>query len=187
MADIPDHYAGIAFAQPEDEDAIYKHLLELHSENGIFSVDEGKVREFIQHATQQRGGLIGIIRGDTGIEGSAGAVMEQWWYTQEFCLGERWVFVHPDYRSKNHATRLVDFLKWCAAQLHLPLLAGILSTSRVEAKERLYQRRMTRVGGFFMDNAHKPVIVGGEEIKADTAVVHLDDLRKASRKVAASV
>ncbi len=187
MTDIPDHFAGIAFARPEDEDAVYAHLLELHRENGLFTISEHKVRNFIRLATEQKGGLIGIIRGETDMEGSAGAIIESTWYSDDLHLSERWVFVHPDYRRQNHASRLVDFLKWCDGQLNLPLLAGIMSTNRTEAKERLYQRKLTRLGGFFGHSSTGPIVTGEVEVKTDTPVVHLDDLRKAGRKVAANV
>lgn len=146
---------GIVLAEIEDEDEIYSHLLQLHEENGMFSVDEGRVREFIRSATERRGGIIALIRGNE-IEASLGMVMDQWWYTLDWCLNERWCFVHPRYRKKNHARRLVDYGKWCSDNLsrfsdvNVPLQMGIMSSTRTEAKERLYARQLTRVGGFFM-------------------------------------
>lgn len=146
MSDWP---YGIRPATPEDEDAIYAMLLELHEENGIFKVSETKVRDTIRMATQQQSGLIGII-GDDEPEASCGLEIAQWWYTDEWSLNEKWVFVRQGWRRKNHASRLMDWAKWCERQLTTPLFMGIISTKRTEAKERLYRRKLTPIGGMFM-------------------------------------
>lgn len=176
-------FNGVDWASSEDEDELYQHLLLLHGENGMFTVSEMKVRDFIRQATDQKGAMIGLIRGGLGIEASIGMVIDQWWYSDSWILSERWIFVHPDHRKKNHAARLTDFAKWCDKQLNLPLAVGIMSTTRVEAKERLYRRKFTYVGGFFMDNGDKPIIAGGEEIKDVSPVVHLSDIRKVAANV----
>lgn len=157
-------FPGVSFARPDDEDEIFKMLLELHQENGVFNVDEQKVREVIRGATQQRDGefgLIGLIRGDR-IEGSVGLTLTQWWYTSDWCLQEHWCFVHVDFRRQNHARRLVDFAKWCADRMSVPLSMGIMSTTRTEAKERLYRRKLTPVGGLFMHRGDGPIVTGAQ-------------------------
>jgi hypothetical protein len=135
---------------PEDEDAVFAMLLELHKENGIFPVAEPKVRDFIKLATEAQGGIIGVIRGETELEASMGMMITQWWYTEEWCLAEQWLYVKSDYRNKPHASHLVDYGKWCAQQLGVPLQTGIISTSRTAAKERMYARKMTPVGSLFI-------------------------------------
>lgn len=153
--------ATVVPALPNDEDAVFAMLLQLHDENGIFPVDEVRVREFIRGATGGTNhGLIGVIRGDAGLEASVGLVIDQWWYTLKYCLSERWVFVSPAARSrpefdrkrgeKGHATLLMEWAQWCAQQFRVPLQMGIMSTQRTEAKERLYRRKMTPVGSLFM-------------------------------------
>lgn len=134
----------------EDEDAVFAMLLGLHEENGIFRVDEEKVRAVIQQATTQQGGIIGVIRGEDGLEASIGLAVEQWWYTLDWCVSERWMYVVPAARRKNHAKRLIDYAKWCSQQLGVPFENGIMSTTRTAAKERLYSRQMTRIGSYYM-------------------------------------
>lgn len=169
-----DFFPGVSFARPEDEDEIFTMLLDLHMENGVFSVDEAKVRGVIQGATQQRDGefgFIGLIRGEK-IEGSVGLTLTQWWYTSEWCLQEHWCFVNKDFRDKNHARRLVDFSKWCADRMSVPLAMGVVSTTRTEAKERLYRRSLTPVGGLFMHSSKGPVLTGvGEQYVVPSSVV----------------
>ncbi len=158
-----DFFPGVSLARPEDEDEIYAMLLNLWEENGVFSVDEGKVRQFIRDTTMQTNnvfGFIGLIRGEV-IEASVGLLLNQWWYTSEWVLSEHWCFVHSDHRRKNHARRLVDFAKWCADRFSVPLAMGIISTQRTEAKERLYRRKMTPVGGMFMHRGSSPILTGG--------------------------
>ncbi len=143
----------------EDEDAVFAMLLGLHEENGLFTVDEDKVRGVIREATEQRGGIIGVIRGAEGLEASIGLAVEQWWYTNDWCVSERWVYVVPAARRKNHAKKLIDYARWCAESLGVPLECGIMSTNRTAAKERLYERKLTPIGRYFM------WVPGGEPVK----------------------
>lgn len=155
----------VSAALPEDEDSIFQMLLGLHEENGIFQVDEGRVRSFIREATEHRGGVIGVIRGDSGLEASVGMTLDQWWYTTDWCLSERWLYVLPEFRRENHARRLVDYAKHCAATLTVPLQMGIMSTQRTAAKERLYARQLTPIGGLFMWADNQEVKTGGRQDK----------------------
>jgi len=151
---------SVALAVPDDEDSLWEMLLELHEENGLFTVNEAKVRASIRLATEARGGLIGIIRGDE-IEASMCLVIDQFWYTEDWCLLEQWLFVRQPYRHKKHAKTLVEWAKDNASKLDLKLQAGIMSTERTAAKERMYQRLMTPIGGFFMFDPARPEVRTG--------------------------
>jgi hypothetical protein len=163
-------FEGVSLASPADEDDLYQHLLLLHKENGLYTVSERKVRETIRVATEQRGGVIGVIRGDDGLEGSIGMMLDQWWYTEDFCLGERWVFVHKDHRRKPHASRLIDFGKWAASQMGVSLQIGIMSTKQTEAKMRMYQRKLTQIGGFFMHPDPRQASTAGADMREVASV-----------------
>jgi hypothetical protein len=52
---------GVRFATPADEDQIFALLMLLHSENGMFGVNDDKVREGIKIATRRKGGFIWVI------------------------------------------------------------------------------------------------------------------------------
>jgi GNAT superfamily N-acetyltransferase len=150
----------VALATPDDEDALWAMLLDLHEENGIFSVNEQKVRASIRLATEAKGGLIGVIRGDE-LEASMCLVIDQFWYTDDFCLLEQWLFVRQPYRHKKHAVALVGWAKQMAITLGLKLQAGIMSTERTAAKERMYLRQMTPIGGLFMFDPAAPKVHTG--------------------------
>jgi len=146
---------GVTAAGPRDEDEIFEMLLGLHEENGLFSVDEERTRAFIRTAITPGGGIVGVIRGADGkLEASVGMTLDQWWYTSDWCLSERWVYVVPAARKRSfadkHASRLIDYAKWAAEQLGVPLQMGILSTTRTAAKEKMYGRKLTPVGALFM-------------------------------------
>lgn len=152
---------GVVFPDPSDEDAIYALLLQLHKENGLFEVSEAKVRNYIRLGTQRRQGIIGIIRGPSGLEGTIGMALEQFWYTDEWCLIEQWTFVPEEFRRSTHAQKLIDYAKWAAEQLGVPVQLGILSNSRTEAKVRLYERRLRSAGGIFLHDPREKVNVQG--------------------------
>lgn len=140
----------ILIAGPRDEVGLADFLRMMHAENGMACLSEDKMFVTMRRGTQQQGGIIGIIRGPHGIEASIGMVISSWWYTDDFHLEEVWNYVHPDHRRSNHAKNLISFGKWCAEQMRLNLLMGILTTERTEAKARLYQRQIPQVGALFL-------------------------------------
>lgn len=147
-------FTGVRIANQTDEPAIYELLIRMHGENGVFSFCEKKVREGMMMATRpqkdNRIGIIGVIDGPKGIEGTIGLVADQIWYTEDWHVSEMWNFVHPDYRTSGHAPRLIKFAQWCSDQMNLPLLIGVVSNKRTEAKVRLYKRLVPYMGAFFM-------------------------------------
>ncbi len=143
-------FAGVRMARPEDAEAIFKNLVLAQKDNGVFPMNPRKVTEFIRCAIDRKGAIIGIIDGKNYIEATVGLILQQWWYTDEWSLGERWNFVHPNHRKTTHAKKLIEFSKWCAEELGVPLEMGVLSNERTEAKVRLYRRQLPCVGAFFM-------------------------------------
>ena len=150
----------VTLATPDDENALWEMLLELHEENGLFGVNEEKVRAAIRHSTEQQGGLIGVIRGDE-LEASMCLVIDQFWYTDDWCLLEQWLFVRQPYRHRKHAVALIKWAKYSSVQLSLKLQTGIMSTERTSAKERMYQRQMTPIGGLFLFDPSAPTTTTG--------------------------
>lgn len=152
----------VALATPDDEDALWEMLLELHEENGLFSVNEEKVRAAIRLATEAQGGLIGVIRGDE-IEASMCLVIDQFWYTDDWCLLEQWLFVRKPHRHKRprRAQILIGWAKQMSIDLGLKMQAGIMSTERTAAKEAMYHRQMTPIGGLFMFDPNSPQVTTG--------------------------
>jgi hypothetical protein len=166
---------GVVFAKQEDEEALYLHLMNLHSENGLFPVNPDKVRAAIHSwvtpdANGQRQDLVGIIRGpDRRIEASIGLTLASVWYSDCAQLLERWTFVEAPYRASSHAKNLVTFAKWYTDSLNaalssmedgqqiIPLSIGILTEKNLLPKIRLYQRAgLQQIGATFMYPLIKP-------------------------------
>lgn len=156
---------NVSIASPYDEDELYNILSEeLFSENGTFSLSEKKSRSFIRDTINGRNyGIIGIIRENGKIAGTIGMNLESFWYSDDFLVSEYWNFVRKDYRNHKsqdgkdglrsfYAKDLIDFGKWFSETMDMILNIGIISTTRTQAKCRLYGRMLTPVGQFFMHN-----------------------------------
>lgn len=160
---MTDRPMSVRFAIPSDEDAIYDLLTGpggLYEENALFKMSPTKVRNTIRYGCIRHNGklghpggpqgIIGVVEQDGKIVATIGMGFSQFWYTEEWMLSEFWNHVHPDHRTSNHASDLIDFGKWCSEQLKLYLHMGIISTHRVKGKVRLYQRKIRYMGGYFM-------------------------------------
>ena len=141
---------GVRFATPADEDQIFALLMLLHSENGMFGVNDDKVREGIKIATRRKGGFIWVIDEGGRVVATMGMLIVSDWYSDDEYLLERWNFVHPKYRKSNYARMLIEQAKWTSNLMKLPVQVGINSFDRTEGKVRLYARHMPCVGAFFM-------------------------------------
>ena len=131
----------------------------LHEENGLFAMSEDKVRKMTRIALTRQvtpecrhPALIGVIGGPNNLEGCICLQITQMFYTDDWHLGELWNFVRPEARKSAHANALLDFAKQCSEQVGLPLVIGVISNTRTEAKVRLYERRFPKVGAFFVHN-----------------------------------
>lgn len=142
--------SNVRLARPDEGDAIYQLLLGLYEENGTFSIDHIKTRITIQGLLDPAQGMIGVIDGANGIEGSVGLVIDSQWYSSDQFLLELWCYVIPECRRSTHAKTLIEFAKWASDGLGIPLQMGIISTTQTAAKERLYRRQLQPVGGYFM-------------------------------------
>jgi len=139
-------------ATAADEEAIMTLCRLLHEENGAFSMSDEKVRNELRRAFDRQGGLIGVIDGPDGLEGIILLTIDQLWYSDDWMLQELFNFVHPDHRRSTHAKRLIEYAKDCATHLKIPLLIGVLSNTRTEAKVRLYERMLPKGGAYFIFN-----------------------------------
>lgn len=145
---------NVEIASPADEEELVALMHEVFREQPIFKINEDKMRQGIRLATQREGNVIGVIRGPERIEAYIIAQLASYWYTDEWHVEELSSFVHPDYRSGGGRARsLIEFAKWFAEQMNMPLIMGILSTKRLEAKVRLYRRQVTPCGAIFVHNS----------------------------------
>lgn len=119
----------------------------------MFSMDENKVTAMLEKAFKQEGAIIGAL-GPTGrIEGAIFMLISSFWYSSDFCLEELFSFVKEPFRRSTHAKELVNFGKRCSDELGIPLVIGVVSNIRTQAKVGLYKRQLSDpVGAYFAYN-----------------------------------
>jgi hypothetical protein len=144
-------FDDIRICVPADEPALLRVLALNYEENkGLAAINWDKVTRMVRRGTEQQLGIIGVIEGKHGIEATAGFILTNFWFSDDFHLEEVWVFVLPDYRRSTHARRLYEWAKYLSTQMTVPVLCGVLTTQRHQAKIRLAQREMPQVGALFM-------------------------------------
>jgi hypothetical protein len=142
----------IRIGTPDDVHEVMKLATMVSEENGFLAPDQRVILGEVWAALNQDHGIIGII-GEPGepIEGGVLLRIGHMWYSSDYVLEERVIFTHPDFRSAKggRAKRLCEFSKTTADALGLPLLIGVLSNDRTEAKVRMYERIFGKPSGAF--------------------------------------
>lgn len=145
----------VRVAKPDDRQEIWRLFLQGHRENGQFNLAPEKVDYFLSRAlcpeaipawdTGPRG-AIGVI-GDVGaLEALVFVTIGTYWYSHDRHLEEFIVYVDPECRKSTHARALVGWMKHQSDLTGLPLVTGIISNERTEAKVALYSRMLPKVG-----------------------------------------
>jgi hypothetical protein len=153
----------VRIARGEDRQEIWRLFLQGHRENGKFTLAPEKVDFFLQRALHPEmipewdagpRGAIGVI-GDIGkLEALVFVTLSTYWYSHDRHLEEFIVYVDPECRRPpGHARALIEWMKHQSDLTGLPLVTGVISTERTEAKVRLYDRMLPRVGAFFLYGA----------------------------------
>ncbi len=148
----------VRIAKPDDYQEVWRLLLTVHKENGIFALSPPKVDWLINRILNPD--LIPL--GDTGVRGAIGVIgpigsleglvlvtLGTYWYSEDLHLEEFTVVVDPEHRKTGHAQALVQWMKDQVEITKLPLITGIISNIRTEAKCRLYRRMLPKIGEFF--------------------------------------
>ena len=150
---------SVRMAQPGEEEAVYELVYMAYRENGFMFalIDPPKVKRLIHWGThRERGMLLGVIERDGVIVATCSLAPEQFGWSQQWHLQDHWQYVHPDHRQSHHVDALLDFECWCADEMSrgfgypVYVVAGVLSTHRTRAKERVFQRHMNHVGASFI-------------------------------------
>lgn len=142
----------VRMAEPADREAILALTALLHNENGLFALSPPKVQRMLDRYFDREGAVIGVIGSVGKPVGTIYLGLDQLIYTDDYALVEQWNFVHPDHRRTNYATQLIAYAKNLSDEMKMPLLTGILSNKRTEAKVRLYERQMEKAGAYFCYN-----------------------------------
>ena len=137
---------------PADVHLMMDVALAACADNGLTDPDPMKLLNEIWASLNLHHGIVGIIgEPEKPIEAAILLRTESLWYSSSLSLVERAIFVHPDYRAAKggRASRMVEFAKQAADKLGLPLVIGILSSERTEAKVRMYQRHLGEPSGAY--------------------------------------
>ena len=150
MTDLPE----VRIATPADEDEVMELCRRLWSENGLFSLNESKVRDTIRKCYEAKGNIVGVIGAPGHLEASTCLSISDTHYTDDWHLVELWNFVEKEYRKSRNAEALIEFGKSCSDKMGIPLFTGILTERQLAGKVRLYRRRLGNpTGAFFVHNA----------------------------------
>lgn len=149
----------VRVARPDDRQEIWRLFLQGHRENGQFELAPEKVDYFVNRALYPEAipqwdngprGVIGVI-GDVGcLEALVFVTIGTYWYSHDRHLEEFIVYVDPECRKSVHARTMIEWMKHQSDLTGLPLVTGVISNERTEAKVRLYRRLLPPVGAFFL-------------------------------------
>lgn len=146
-------------AVPEDGKEIWRLFLQGHKENGLFTLSPQKVQwllnrilypQLIPPGDTGPRGVIGVIGPVGSLEALIVLTIGTYWYSDDLHLEEYLVYTDPEHRKSHHVQALIQWMKDQVETTGLPLITGIVSTYRTEAKCRLYRRMLPKVGEFFM-------------------------------------
>lgn len=152
-----DQEISVRVGKPEDVHDIMEIALMACEENGFVTPNPERLLQDIWPALNMDHGIIGIVGSPSRkTEGAVLLRIGKMWYSDQDVLDEKAIFIHPDFRNAKggRATKLVEFSKGVADELNIPLVIGVLSNHRTEAKIRLYERHFGQpAGAFFLYNA----------------------------------
>jgi hypothetical protein len=147
----------VRVAGPDDAQALLEELYWTYLDDRVglgLPPSPKRMRPFIEHILTPGQGFVGIIEGD-GIEASIGLLVDQHWYSDEWLLLEKWVFVSEKHRGSGHLDKLFDFACGVKAQIEesgqpCHVITSLLTEERLAAKERLWARRGKKIGAIFL-------------------------------------
>lgn len=149
----------VRVAGPADHKEIWRLFLMGHKENGIFTLAPEKVDYFLQRTLHPElipegdtgpRGVIGVIGPVGSLEGLVFLTIATYWYSHELHLEDFLVYVDPECRKSHHAEALVKWMKSQVEATKIPLMVGIVSNHKTEAKCRLYRRMLPKIGELFL-------------------------------------
>lgn len=153
MTDLP----HVRLAAPDDEEGIIAMCRRLHQENGLFTLNEFKVRDCIRRCYNKQGAIVGVVGPPGELQGSICMELTTFYYTDDMHLAELWNFVDAPYRRSRNAEALIRYaLDWQRklqqqSKLQLPFFTGIITDKQMRAKVRLYRKLLgCPVGAFFL-------------------------------------
>lgn len=158
----------VRIATEADRLEVWRLMLQSHNENGMFPLAPERVDWWITRMLNPDSipdwdtgprGTIGVIGPVGHLEGLVFVIIGGFWYTSHRHLEELVVYVDPEFRQSNHSKTLIEWMKKQSVYTDIPLLTGVISNHRTEAKVKLYERmNLPKVGAFFLFNGKGSVI-----------------------------
>lgn len=147
----------VRIGTPADVHEIMSLAIAANEENGFVKATPEKMLTEIYASLCLNKGLMGII-GEPGKTAEAAVLLRigAMWYSAQPVVEEKAIFVRPEFRAAKarRAQRLCNFSKQVADGLGIPLIIGVLSNARTEAKVKLYERQFGKpAGAFFLYGA----------------------------------
>ncbi len=149
--------ANVRIATEADELAVLQLLINEVREHGekVAPIDPERILENIQKGTRRQGGIVGIIEGPGGEPVACSVIVpQQWHWSNAWHLSELYLYVAPAWRHGRYGRDLIMFGNWCCDFMTKKtgyttyLLSGVVSTSLVNEKVRLYRRHGNLCGCF---------------------------------------
>jgi hypothetical protein len=145
----PRDLSHIRLAGEPDEMQIFNLCSLMHAEAGFHPLSWPKVAAMVRLATQRTRGIIGVIGEPYDLKAAIFMVIEPIWYSDDWHLLEYFNYVRPDARKSRYAQDLIAYGKKCADEIGVDFMCGVFSNRRTEAKCRLYQRMLPKMGEFY--------------------------------------
>lgn len=151
--------AVVRHATEADEVALFDLLSEMYVENaiGAHPVSRDKVMAAIRKGTQRRGTFIGVIDGHDGRPAASMALeLTDYWYSEDWFLHERWMFVRADSRKSRYDEALFRWADGIRCGMGdrtgrpWEIVMAFWTPTRLAAKLRLWGRYARQVGGVFI-------------------------------------
>lgn len=137
----------------EDFNEVMRLSMNSAIENALVQPDEMLVAQNVYAALSAQRGIVGVIGGKPGetLEGMIIMGLGNPWYSHEMTLEEKVIYVAPEFRSAKggRARKLVEWAKYVSEKIGIPLTVAVLSSSRTEAKMRLFERAFGAPAGVF--------------------------------------
>ncbi len=143
---------SVRIADASDEGALFDIVCEAHDDNGIFGKSEPKLRQWAAEFSKRDGlHLTGVIDGADGrVDACVALILIQPWYSDDWFVEDRLVYVRRDKRNSRHAADLLQFAKWYSETLGVPLGISVLPKRRWQDKTRFFSRYLPQVGSLFL-------------------------------------
>jgi len=142
----------VRMADQWDEPQLLDMWQQMHAEQPYHPSDISKVSAMFRLAimpTDDRRGIIGVIGERHHLVAAIFLMLDPIWYSQDWHLIEYFNYVRPEARKSTYARDLIAYGIECSESIGIDLTMGVFSNIRTEAKCRLYDRQLERMGAFY--------------------------------------